>query len=124
MDNTGANAELVKALLEPLGYEVLVGCNMAEGERLALEHRPRLILCDVHIGEESGYDFIGRVRARAALAAIPFVFLSSTAWHQGQNVRRSREAGAADFIQRPIDPQEFVARVKASMQGGRSWQPS
>lgn len=123
VDDTGANGELLKALLEPSGYEVLVARTMTEGEKLALERRPRLIVSDVHIGEEDGFDFIARVRAHAALAAIPFVFLSSTAWNVAHDQRRARQAGAADFIQRPIEGPAFIKRIEAAMQEKRGQDP-
>src|SRR6185503_1969778 len=75
VDDTGTNVELVNQLLGHRGFEVLAARDTAEGLRLALERRPRLILCDVHIGEESGYDFVSGARDLAALKDTPFVFL-------------------------------------------------
>lgn len=124
VDDTGANAQLVRTLLEPSGFEVRVARTLAEGERLALARTPQLILCDVHIGKESGYDLIGRIKAHATLEAVPFVFLTSTAWSVAEDARRARSLGACDFIQRPIDGHAFIARIEACVQGGKAWQPS
>lgn len=94
------------------------GSRRAMQERMTFECRPQLVLCDLHIGAESGYDLLARLRAHAGLAHTPFVFLSSTAMQYGHHLKRSRELGACDFIQRPIEPEAFLARIGACMKKG------
>jgi two-component system cell cycle response regulator len=111
VDNTAANIHLAQSLLEPLGYEVLTAASAREGIELARRSRPDLIVSDVHMPQQDGYDFHSMVQGDPDLAHIPFVFLSSSVW----SIREKETAlarGARKFISRPIESDALVAELE------------
>jgi two-component system cell cycle response regulator len=111
VDNLQANIDLVRSTLEPSGYQVIAARSVKEGLELALRRKPDLIVSDVHMPHQDGYDFIRLVRAEPELAKIPFVFLSSSVW----STREQRNAllrGAKKFLARPIEPQVLLEELK------------
>jgi two-component system, cell cycle response regulator len=111
VDNTPANIHLAQSLLEPLGYEVLTAASAQEGIELARRTRPDLIVSDVHMPKQDGYDFQRMVQGDPDLVQIPFVFLSSSVW----SIREKETAlarGARKFISRPIEPDALVEELE------------
>ena len=111
VDNMQTNIDLVRSTLEPSGYQVIAARTVKEGLELARRMKPDLIVSDVHMPQQDGYDFIRLVQAEPELAKIPFVFLSSS-------VRSTREQqnallrGAIKFLSRPIEPQVLLEEVE------------
>jgi two-component system cell cycle response regulator len=118
VDNTGANIDLVRSTLEPSGYEVFTALSAKEGLDLAQRTKPDLIVSDVHMPHQDGYEFLRMVRAEPALAKIPFVFLSASVW----SIREQQQAlirGATKFISRPIDPGALLSELEDCLQESR-----
>ena len=102
------NINLVRSVLEPAGYEVFAALSAHEGIDLALRTVPDLIVSDVHMPHQDGYDFLRMVQAVPALAP---VFLSSSVW----STREQQQAlvrGADKFIPRPIEPGLLLAELE------------
>ena len=115
VDNTQTNIDLVRSTLEPSGYELFAALSAKEGLVLARRTKPDLILSDVHMPHQDGYDFLRMVQADPALAKIPFVFLSASVW----STREQQQAlvrGAAKFISRPIDPGALLSELEDCLQ--------
>jgi len=115
IDNMQTNIDLVRSTLEPSGYEVFAALSAKEGLDLAQRTKPDLIVSDVHMPHQDGYEFLRMVRADSSLARIPFVFLSASVW----STREKQQAlvrGAAKFISRPIDPGELLSELEACLQ--------
>jgi two-component system cell cycle response regulator len=114
VDNSPVNVALVKSTLQPFGYEVLAAGSVQEALQIAEQQMPDLILSDVHMPGQSGYDFFRIVKADGRLRAVPFVFISSTVWGE-----QEREAGlglgAHRFILRPIEPEVLIAEIAACL---------
>lgn len=111
VDNMQTNIDLVRSTLEPSGYEVFVALSAREGLDLARRTKPDLIVSDVHMPHQDGYEFMRMVQSDAALSKIPFVFLSSSVsstWEQ----ERALVQGATKFISRPIEPQMLLEQLK------------
>ena len=118
MDNSYVNIDLLRSTLEPFGYEVISANSVREGLALARQTPPDLILSDVHLPGENGYDFIKAVKADPQLRRIPFVFLSSSIWRES-DLSTGLSLGATRFILRPIEPQALVAEIEACLQKQR-----
>jgi two-component system cell cycle response regulator len=115
VDNSPVNVQLVRSTLEPFGYTVIAARSVPEGLELARQHRPALILSDVHMPGKDGYNFIKAVKGDAQLRTIPFAFLSSTIW--GESDRSTGLAlGAVKFILRPIESRALLAEVQDCLQ--------
>jgi len=93
------NVRLVTSLQGGLGFE------------LAQQHRPDLILLDVHMPDLSGYEVLERLRADSRTASIPVVMLSADASHE--QIQRFRDAGARDYLTKPLDLQNFLSQLDA-----------
>ena len=88
------------------------------GARRAREVPCDLILSDVCMLDGSGYDFIRAVQADPRLRAIPFVFITSTMLDERDRAQ-GLALGAARFLQRPIEPEEFLAQIKECLREPR-----
>jgi len=111
VDNSPPNLELMRSLLEPFGYTVLTASNVADGLELARQAAPDLIMSDVHMPGADGFEFIRRAKADPRLRGVPFAFISSTIW-QTSEPQKALKLGAVKFIQRPIEPQQFLREVE------------
>jgi two-component system cell cycle response regulator len=110
VDNSPANLQLAVSTFAPLGYEVQVAGSVDDAMKSLREQPPGLILSDVHMPGQNGYEFLHLVKKDPDLRSIPFVFLSSTVW--GETERMSGLGRGADgVILRPIDPEVLVAEI-------------
>ena len=111
VDNSPINLEMMCSLFEPFGYIVLTASNVTDGLELARQVAPDLIISDLHMPGADGFEFIGRAKADRQLQDVPFAFISSTIW-QTSDSQKALELGAVKFIQRPIEPQQFLREVE------------
>jgi class 3 adenylate cyclase len=110
IDDTPQNGRLLEAMLSPHGYSVAVAYSGGEGlEKVRTEH-PDLILLDIVMPDMSGYDVCRRLREDPATRLLPVVMLTSSG---DQDKVDAIEAGADDFIARPLNPQELLSRVRS-----------
>ena len=111
VDDTVANVDLLEAMLSARGYEVEGVNSGAEAlERLALEPRPDLVLLDIVMPEMDGYELCRRIRATPATALLPVVMITASS---GEEKLKALEAGADDFVMKPFDKAELLARVRS-----------
>lgn len=110
IDDDPASLRLLDAVLSPRGYRVVAARSGDEGLRLVASEKPDLILCDVVMPGLSGYDVCRRLRDDPATRVLPIVML--TALREGDKVP-AIEAGADDFLSKPFDQAELVARVRS-----------
>lgn len=115
VDNTRANVELERTILEPFGYEVLDASSVKEGFALAKETKPDMIISDIHMLHQDGYDFLQMMRADPQLSNIPFIFLTSSVLSLDERERALR-LGATKYISRPIDPQALLSEIESCLQ--------
>jgi two-component system, cell cycle response regulator len=121
VDDSSTNRELIYQTLTPCGYDVRLAESVAEAMRQLGAEMPDLILSDLHMPGEDGFNFIRRVKDDARLALLPFVFISSSVW--GEKDRDTALAlGITRFLLRPIEPHhliEEIARCLPARSGGR-----
>ena len=103
--------ELVAYRLTRSGYRVIGAGDGQEALELAVERTPDLMVLDVMMPKLDGYELTRRVRAEAALRSIPVILL--TARSQESDIDRGFEVGADDYLKKPFNPDELVARVRA-----------
>lgn len=119
VDDLQVNLDVVRASLMPFGYQVVEARSVEEALALMARARPDAVLCDLHMPREGGFALIEALHANEAWRAIPFAFLSSTAW-QTKDRRRGIELGAKKFVLRPIEPQKLREEVEALIADGKS----
>lgn len=106
-----ANAELLKECLTGAGYQVTLAVNGEEALRMALADPPEIILLDVAMPKMDGFEACRRLRATAATATIPILFV--TALDSDADKEQGIQAGADDFLNKPINIFEVLTRVKS-----------
>ncbi|WP_020470754.1 response regulator [Zavarzinella formosa] len=114
VDNLPVNLDLARCILEPHGHLVMTAEGIEQGLALARSQPFDLIISDVCMSGESGYDFIKAVKADPRLAKIPFVFLTSTMTNEKDRAG-GLALGAARFLFRPIEPDVFLAEIEACL---------
>jgi DNA-binding NarL/FixJ family response regulator len=110
VDDTLANCEMLEAILAPRGYTVLSASSGEEALAKVASDRPDLVLLDIVMPGLNGYQVCKRLRDDPAWSYLPVVMI--TASEQQERVL-ALEAGADDFIQKPFDQAELLARVKS-----------
>jgi two-component system, cell cycle response regulator len=116
VDNSAVNLSLMQITLEPFGYHVICAGDAVEALTLMRQKPPDLVLSDVHMPGQDGYDLLRAVKADPQLQAIPFAFISSTLWpEKGREIGLA--LGAVKFIVRPIEPQALLSEIEDCLQG-------
>lgn len=111
VDDTPQNVKLLADLLTVKGYAVTTAANGAEAlEKIAAE-QPDLVLLDIMMPGMSGYDVCRKVRENPATTLLPVVLVTSLDPHQERV--KGIEAGADDFLNKPINQAELLARVNS-----------
>ncbi|HEX8962840.1 MAG TPA: response regulator [Rhodocyclaceae bacterium] len=122
VDDSPTNRELIRDLLEPFGYEVLLAQSVEEGRRLVHRQSFDLIVSDMHMPEENGIEMLREVKANRELAHIPFVFLTAS-YEDEPNQRLARQLGATRSLRRPIDPRVLLAEIEACLPPDKRGKP-
>jgi len=111
VDDNIQNVELLEALLSSRGYEVIRAYNGREALQKVDEVLPDVILLDVLMPYLDGYEVCRRLKERKETRFIPVVML--TALDSTEDKVKGIEAGADDFITKPFQKPELLARVKS-----------
>ena len=104
----------VQAYLQDEGFEVTTAVDGEEGWEKAQKIMPDLIISDVMMPRCDGYGLLKRIREDERLGGTPVIFLTA----KGMTVDRTQgyQAGVDDYMPKPFDPDELVARVKNVVQ--------
>jgi len=110
IDDEETTVELLRLLLERRGFEVIKAYSAEEGLRKAYRHQPDLVLLDIMMPDMDGWEVCKRLRE---MSDVPIIFL--TARSEGRDVVRGLEMGADDYVIKPYDNDELIARVRAHL---------
>ncbi|MDF2843977.1 MAG: response regulator receiver sensor signal transduction histidine kinase [Herbinix sp.] len=114
VDDTPSQIHLVAMILKEAGYKVRV---LVEGNRLfeVIENKvPDLILMDIMMPEINGIDLCRRIKNNSIYKSIPIIFL--TAITDSEIIINAFSAGAQDYVSKPVNPKELLARVDVHVQ--------
>ncbi len=109
VDDNADNCLLMRELLSSRGYEVSCAGSAAEAEQRLVDDYPDLILLDVIMPGKSGYELCRELKENPETRLIPIVMI--TGLTDREDKVRGIEAGADDFLNKPIFPEELFARV-------------
>jgi len=111
VDDTPQNVLLLADLLRSRGHTVVTAASGAEALRRIDDDAPDLVLLDVVMPDMSGYEVCRTIRANPATAILPVIMV--TALDPAQERVKGLEAGADDFLAKPINQPELLARVRS-----------
>ena len=117
VDDVPDNLSLLHDALDEAGYTVLVATDGPSAIARARQARPDIVLLDAMMPGMDGFEVARRLKAGPETAAIPIVFM--TALTETEHVVAAFAAGGVDYVTKPIQPREVLARIAAHTQTAR-----
>ena len=114
LDDNPVNLDVIRATLEPNGYEVLTTTDMKEALQFVETSRPDLILSDLYLPDASGFEFLMKIKKDFALPHIPFIVITSQSWNSADRAS-ALALGADKFIKRPIEPGKLLREIAEAL---------
>jgi putative two-component system response regulator len=111
VDDQPPNIELLEAYLVPEGYEIITAVNGKKALGKLSGNQIDLILLDVMMPDMDGFEVTRRIRQDATHRLIPIIMV--TALHEKEARIKGIEVGCDDFISKPVDKMELLARVRS-----------
>jgi adenylate cyclase len=113
VDDTPANVEILEMRLAAHGYEILTAGDGEEALDVIEKQEPDLVLLDIMMPKINGIEVCRRVKANDALPFIPIILVTSKA--DPKDVVAGLEAGAEEYLTKPVEHTALVARVKSML---------
>jgi len=105
---------IINETLNLFGFQTLIADDGVTGIKMAQEHLPDLVICDINMPNLDGYGTLKAMREHEATATIPFIFLSGAT--DKITIRKGMELGADDYLTKPFSPKELMASVNARLE--------
>jgi CheY-like chemotaxis protein/DNA-binding CsgD family transcriptional regulator len=118
VDDVPDNLAVLHDALDESGYTVLVATSGETALARAAQARPDIVLLDAMMPGMDGFEVARRLKADAATAHIPIVFM--TGLTETEHLVAALEAGGVDYVTKPIKPKEVLARMNVHLQGARA----
>src|SRR5580693_3452657 len=113
VDDTSTNVELVAGVLDAEGFHTLTANNGRDAQQVARTEHPDLILLDVLMPGESGFETCAHLKSDPVTADIPIIFLSSL--DDVKSKVAGLKMGGVDYITKPMHGEEVLARVRVHL---------
>ena len=99
-DDKATSRELIRTVLETLGYQIFEASDGIEALRVAREHSPDLVVLDIHMPGVDGFGVLRELRGEPRFAKVPIMALTASAM-QGDR-ERALAAGFDSYVSKPI----------------------
>ena len=106
VDDVTTSRLLIRDILEPLGFKVIVAKDGQQGLQLAHTHQPDLILTDLFMPVKTGFSLISELRQSKSLTQIPIIAISASSFEEVE--RQSRAFGCNAFLAKPISDRKLL----------------
>ncbi len=114
IEDEKALRENISEIIAHYGFRVLSTPTGEEGIRMALEHIPDIIICDIMLPGIDGFEVFARVKQIPQLPSIAFIFL--TAKSTRFDTRIGMDMGADDYLTKPFTKEELINSIKARLE--------
>ncbi|MDY7022842.1 MAG: response regulator [Cyanobacteriota bacterium] len=114
VDDGVENLEVISHILEESGYEVATALNGDRALQIVSHHPPDLILLDIKMPGIDGFETCQKLKLNPDYSGIPVIFM--TAFNETKSKIKGFELGAVDYITKPFQEQELLARIKTHLQ--------
>ena len=114
VEDNALNLKMFRDLLAVQGYETLENRDGHNVIATIRERRPALVIMDIQLPGRSGIDIIREIKAEETLKSTPVIAVSAFAMEEDE--RKIREAGADDYLPKPISVAAFVGTVRRFLQ--------
>jgi two-component system cell cycle response regulator DivK len=118
VEDNEKNMKLVRDILRHQGHQTLEAVTGEEGVRLALEHRPDLVLMDIQLPDIDGITALQRIRGDKALDATPVLAVSASVMPDEQ--QKIVTSGFDAYVTKPINLKQFLETVQRYLEQGRA----
>jgi two-component system response regulator VicR len=119
IEDDALQADVLKILLSNVGYDVVLARDGLEGLRRMYETQPDLVLLDLMMPMMDGWEVCRRIRE---MSNVPIIITTSR--RQTEDTVKGLRLGADDYVVKPFNPQELIARVGAILRRNRALQSS
>src|SRR5579862_1644178 len=110
-------AALIKLQAEVTGYKLHVEVDGINGYRAIEREKPDLVILDIMLPGQNGFDVCRKMKANAELRNVPVIIL--TAKREELDVVLGLELGADDYVAKPFSPKVLFSRIKAVLRRGK-----
>ncbi len=110
VDDNLLNLKLIEKSLSKEGYRIFSASNGPDARNIALKEKPDLILLDIEMPGENGFDVIKKLKDNSQTNGIPVIFLTGISEVDAK--LKGFDMGAVDYITKPFHPLEVLARVR------------
>jgi DNA-binding response OmpR family regulator len=110
VDDSEMILQMEQMILQQDRYEVVMARDGQEGVKKALKLKPDLILMDVIMPKLDGFEAVKRLREHPDTRRVPIIMVTSKA--EAESMETGYECGCSDYIIKPIDSTELVAKVQ------------
>ncbi len=117
VDDSPETVGFATTALEEAGYRVLASLGGERAIAIAHEVAPDLVLLDAMMPELDGFETLHRLRRMPGLASLPVIFLTGLA--DTDDIVRGLGAGAVDYLTKPVDAREMLARIAVHLATAR-----
>jgi len=110
VDDSETILQMEQMILAKNSYELILARDGEEGVAKALATRPDLILMDIVMPKMDGFEAVKKLRDNAQMRGVPIVMVTSKG--EAESMEAGYENGCSDYILKPIDQRELLAKVK------------
>lgn len=117
VDDVPENIGVIRASIEPFGYRVIGTTSIVGALAEARENRPDLVVTDIHLASQSGFDLLKELKSDDVTRAIPVMLMTSSVWTE-RDVAMAGAAGMEKVMERPVNPRRLLEEIEKALKAG------
>jgi two-component system cell cycle response regulator DivK len=110
IEDNEKNLYLLRFLIEKLGHQIIEARDGKSGVNIAIIEKPDIILMDIQLPVMDGYEATRQIRSTDGFKDVPIIAITSYAMVGDRE--KSLAAGCTDYIEKPIQPESFMEKIR------------